>query len=113
MAKQRRRKGKDISRTAAIIGLAVALALTVLLGYLGFNGAKLFSPYKLLPWLPTADTDNWPEALTLGLDLRGGVYIEYDATPPEGSFANEQERAKYISQSRKQADEVFNGLLNQ
>ena len=88
MAKQRRRKGKDISRTAAIIGLAVALALTVLLGYLGFNGAKLFSPYKLLPWLPTADTDNWPEALTLGLDLRGGVYIEYDATPPEGSEAD-------------------------
>lgn len=35
------------------------------------------------------------------------------ATPPEGCFANEQERAKYISQSRKQADEVFNGLLNQ
>lgn len=40
--------------------------------------------YKLLPWIPTTDVENaWPKSVSLGLDLKGGVYVEYEAKLPE------------------------------
>ncbi|MGN0971824.1 MAG: protein translocase subunit SecD, partial [Aristaeellaceae bacterium] len=38
--------------------------------------------------LPTTNAENWPTTLSLGLDLRGGVYVEYSAAQPENSEAN-------------------------
>ena len=77
-----RRRVKMSKRTSAIIVLCVALVLTLAVGYLGLNGTWLDSRglYKLLPWLPTSDVDNWPQPIALGLDLKGGVYVEYEAT---------------------------------
>lgn len=77
-----RRRAKLSKRSSAIIALCVALALTIAVGILGFNGTWLDNRglYKLLPWLPTSDMDNWPQAISLGLDLKGGVYVEYEAT---------------------------------
>ncbi|MBQ8161419.1 MAG: protein translocase subunit SecD [Clostridia bacterium] len=88
MSKKSRRTS---SKPRAIIGLCILLVLTVCAGVLGVSGMKLDSRglYKLLPWLPTTDAQNWPESLPLGLDLRGGVYVEYSAEQPddiEGSF---------------------------
>ena len=77
-----RRRAKVSKRSASVIALCVALVLTLAGGFLGLNGAWLDSRglYKLLPWLPTSDVDNWPQAISLGLDLKGGVYVEYEAT---------------------------------
>ncbi len=78
-------------KTGAIVGLCVLLVLTLVCGYLGFNGMPLDGRglYRLLSWMPTVDAEKWPESLALGLDLRGGVYVEYSAEKPEeieGSF---------------------------
>ena len=73
------------SKKSAVIALSVMLALTILFGVLGFTGLK-FPPrglYKLLSWLPTSDSANWPESLPLGLDLRGGMYVEYKGSIPD------------------------------
>ena len=77
-----RRRVKMSKRTSAIVALCVTLVLTLAVGYLGFNGAWLDSRglYKLLPWLPTSNVENWPDSIALGLDLKGGVYVEYEAT---------------------------------
>lgn len=60
------RKGKDI------LILAVILALTVCVGLLAVNGAQ-FGKWRLKPV---------GEAISLGLDLRGGVYAVYKAKDP-------------------------------
>ncbi len=90
MAKNKRRRNREPGRTGSVIALCVALALTLFIGYLGFNGMWLDGRglYKLLPWLPTADASAWPKPLSLGLDLRGGMYIEYTASAPENSEAD-------------------------
>ena len=85
------KKKSSNRKTGAIIGLCVLLVLTIVFGYLGFNGMPLDGRglYRLLPWMPTTNAENWPESLALGLDLRGGVYVEYSAQQPdeiEGSF---------------------------
>ncbi len=81
----RRRRGKIPQRTAAIIALCVTMVFTILAGYLGFSGAWLDSRglWKLLPWLPNANVENWPKSIALGLDLKGGVYVEYEAKASE------------------------------
>ena len=83
------RKQKN-SRTRAIVALCVLLVLTVAVTILGFNGMNLDARglWKLKPWLPTGNADKWPSSLVLGLDLRGGVYVEYTASAPEGSTAD-------------------------
>ena len=80
-----RRRAKLNKRSASIAALCVALVLTLAVGFLGLNGTWLDSRglYKLLPWLPTADVENWPQAISLGLDLKGGVDVEYEATMSE------------------------------
>ncbi|MBR3098980.1 MAG: protein translocase subunit SecD [Clostridia bacterium] len=81
------------SKTGSIVALCVVLALTVLLGVLGATGFSVppRGLYKLLPWLPTTDSSAWPESLALGLDLRGGMYVEYSAKAPEGTEASFEE----------------------
>lgn len=77
-----RRRVKMSKRSSAIIVLCVTLVLTLAVGYLGLNGAWLDGRglYKLLPWLPTTNVESWPDSIALGLDLKGGVYVEYEAT---------------------------------
>ena len=93
------------SKKGAVIALCVVLVLTILFGVLGFTGLK-FPPkglYKLLPWLPTSDSDNWPESLRLGLDLQGGMYVEYTAEEPdgfEGDFSDMLDRTIAVIQMR-------------
>ena len=69
-------------RTASLIMLCVALVITIAIGLLGLNGARLDSRgmYRLQGWLPTTDVERWPDSISLGLDLKGGVYVEYEAT---------------------------------
>ena len=93
------------SKKSAVIALSVVLALTILFGVLGFTGLK-FPPrglYKLLSWLPTSDSDNWPESLRLGLDLQGGMYLEYEVSAPDnftGDFASALSRTVSVIQMR-------------
>ena len=77
-----RRHAKMSRKASAVLALCVVLVLTIAVGYLGVHGTWLDSRglYKLLPWLPTTDVDNWPQSIALGLDLKGGVYVEYEAT---------------------------------
>ena len=76
--KSKKRRG---SKTGSLIALCVVLALTIVLGVLGATGMSLppRGLYKIMPWLPTADATRWPAVLSLGLDLRGGMYVEYTA----------------------------------
>ena len=75
------RKKRTGSKAGSAIKLAVLCVLTIAVAIIGFTGMPLRADglYRLRPWLPTADADNWPSALSLGLDLRGGVYVEYSA----------------------------------
>ena len=85
MKKNNRKRANG--KVRSLIALAVVLVLTVALGVLGVNGMNLDDRglYKLKGWLPTTDAQNWPSALPLGLDLRGGVYVEYSCAVPEGT----------------------------
>jgi preprotein translocase subunit SecD len=49
-------------------------------GLLSLAGMPLDSRglYRLLPWVPSPG--NWPDSISLGLDLKGGVYVEYEAS---------------------------------
>ena len=70
------------AKTSARLTLAAIFLLTVALAVVGVTGIPAIG---LKNWLPTTDADNWPEALPLGLDLRGGVYVEYSAERPDDS----------------------------
>ena len=72
------RRSKANKRTVSMIVLCVSLILTLAAGWLGINGTS--GLYRILPWIPTADVENWPESIALGLDLKGGVYVEYEAS---------------------------------
>jgi protein-export SecD/SecF family membrane protein len=90
MKSNRKRGG---GKTGAIIALCVVLVLTIVLGILGLTGMSLPPQglYKVLSWLPTTDSAAWPESLPLGLDLRGGMYVEYSGKKPENSSAGMDE----------------------
>ena len=77
-------------KTGAIIALCVLLVITIVLGVIGITGLSIppRGLYKVLSWLPTTNSENWPQSLSLGLDLRGGMYVEYSGKAPEGSTAN-------------------------
>ena len=68
------------AKTSARLTLAAIFVLTVLLAVVGVTGIPAIG---LKNWLPTTDTSVWPSALPLGLDLRGGVYVEYSAARPD------------------------------
>jgi len=74
------------AKTSARLTLAAIFLLTVVLAVVGVTGIPAIG---LKNWLPTTDAQAWPSALPLGLDLRGGVYVEYSAARPdegEGDF---------------------------
>ncbi len=89
MKSTKRRGGK----TGSIVALCIVLVLTVALGVIGVTGLSLppRGLYKVLSWLPTTNASSWPASLPLGLDLRGGMYVEYSAKAPAGSEANFEE----------------------
>ena len=93
-------KGKRGSKTGSIVALCIVLVITIALGVIGVTGLSLppRGLYKVLPWLPTTNADNWPASLSLGLDLRGGMYVEYSAKAPAGSEAS--------------FDELMNGTMS-
>ncbi len=68
------------AKTGARLTLAAILLLTAALAVVGVTGIPAIG---LKNWLPTTDAANWPDALPLGLDLRGGVYVEYSAARPD------------------------------
>ncbi|MBQ8080900.1 MAG: protein translocase subunit SecD [Clostridia bacterium] len=84
MANKVKTRKKISAQGKGLITLAVFLVITVVLGVLSITGMVLPPDglYKLLPWVPT-NAANWPASISLGLDLRGGVYVEYQATRPE------------------------------
>lgn len=73
------------AKISARLTLAAIFLLTVVLTVVGVMGIPAIG---LKNWLPTTDADNWPEALALGLDLRGGVYVEYSAARPDDGDAD-------------------------
>lgn len=73
------------AKTSARLTLAAIFLLTVVLTIVGVTGIPAIG---LKNWLPTTDAENWPEALPLGLDLRGGVYVEYSAARPDDGDAD-------------------------
>ncbi|MBO4471227.1 MAG: protein translocase subunit SecD [Clostridia bacterium] len=77
-------------KTGAIIALCVLLVVTIVLGVIGVTGLSLppRGLYKVLSWLPTTNSENWPASLPLGLDLRGGMYVEYSGKAPEDTDAS-------------------------
>ena len=85
--KSNKRRG---SRTGSIVALCIVLICTIVLALLGANGWAIppRGLYRVMPWLPTTQADSWPQVLPLGLDLRGGMYVEYSAKAPEGSEAD-------------------------
>ena len=104
MKSNTRRSG---GKTGAVVALCIVLVVTILLGWVGLTGLNGLPPRgvsRLLSWIPTTDVDHWKEkvtdettgeeytvvnkALSLGLDLRGGMYVEYTAKAPDGSEAN-------------------------
>ncbi|MBQ8653999.1 MAG: protein translocase subunit SecD [Clostridia bacterium] len=88
MKSKNRKRGSG--KTRSLITLAIVLALTLVIGVIAVTGMPLDARglYRLKSWLPTTDAENWPSALPLGLDLRGGVYVEYSAARPENSEAD-------------------------
>ena len=80
-------------KTGAIVALCIVLVVTILLGWIGLTGMSVppRGLYKVLSWLPTTNAENWPESLPLGLDLRGGMFVEYSGEAPEGSEAGYDE----------------------
>ena len=88
MKSNTRKRGNGKIRS--IIALSIVLVLTIVIGVIAVTGMPLDGRglYKLKSWLPTTNAENWPSTLSLGLDLRGGVYVEYSAARPENSEAN-------------------------
>lgn len=88
MKSNNRKRGNG--KTRSIIALSIVLVLTIVIGVIAVTGMPLDGRglYKLKSWLPTTNAENWPTTLSLGLDLRGGVYVEYSAARPENSEAN-------------------------
>ena len=72
--KSRKKRG---SKTGSIVALCIVLVCTVVLGVLGASGWSIppRGLYRVMPWLPTTNAENWPQVLALGLDLRGGMYV--------------------------------------
>ena len=83
-------KKRSGGKTGAVVALCIVLVVTILLGWIGLTGLSIppRGLYKVLSWLPTTSAEKWPQSLSLGLDLRGGMYVEYSGKAPENSEAN-------------------------
>ncbi|HPF87311.1 MAG TPA: protein translocase subunit SecD [Candidatus Limiplasma sp.] len=84
MKVKNRRRVKLSKRTGSIVALCILLVVTIFVGYIGLNGTNLDSRglYKMLPWIPKVNVtkETWPASIPLGLDLQGGVFVEYEAS---------------------------------
>ena len=69
------KQAKASARTRAVIQLAVILVIILVAGCLAVFG---FGKGSMINYLKP-----WGEAISLGLDLRGGVYTVYEAKNPE------------------------------
>ncbi len=90
MSKKAKTRKPVTAKTKGLITLCVMCVLTICLGVLSVNGIDKLPTnplYRLLPWVPT-DANNWPQSISLGLDLRGGVFVEYQAERPEDTDDN-------------------------
>ena len=90
MSKKAKTRKQVTAKTKGLITLCVMLVLTIALGVLAVRGIDRLGQdglYRMLPWVPT-NADNWPASISLGLDLRGGVYVEYSAERPEDTNDN-------------------------
>ena len=106
MSKKVKARKQTTAKTKGLITLCVMCVLTIVLGVLAVCGINQLPPdglYKMLPWVPT-NADQWPESISLGLDLRGGVYVEYEAERPadtsDTEFTYLIESAMSIMQTR-------------
>ena len=91
MSKKAKTRKQTTAKTKGLITLCVMCVLTVCLGVLSVCGIDRMGQdglYRMLPWVPT-NADNWPASISLGLDLRGGVFVEYSAERPENTTDNE------------------------
>ena len=88
MKSNNRKRGNG--KTRSLVALSIVLVLTLVIGMVAVSGLSLDARglYRIKSWMPTTDAANWPAALSLGLDLRGGVYVEYSAEKPEDTTAN-------------------------
>ena len=86
------KQGRAGSKTKSVVALVVVLLLTIALVVVGFTQH----------WVPTnGSLDSL--AFRLGLDLQGGMYMEYEATKPdnfEGDFEVALERTIDVIQMR-------------
>ena len=75
------------SKSGSVAALCIVLVVTILLGWIGLTGLSVppRGLWKVLSWLPTTNAENWPKSLPLGLDLRGGMYVEYSCERPTAS----------------------------
>ena len=90
MSKKVKTRKQTTAKTKGLITLCVMCVLTICLGVLAVTGIDRLGQdglYRMLPWVPT-NADNWPASISLGLDLRGGVYVEYSAERPEDTNDN-------------------------
>ncbi len=106
MSKKTKTRKQTTAKTKGLITLCVMCVLTVCLAVLSVSGIDRLGQdglYKMLPWVPT-NAENWPASISLGLDLRGGVFVEYSAERPENTgdqeFAYLIESAMSIMQTR-------------
>jgi len=82
-----RRSVKLKKKTSAVIALCAALVVTLLLGAVAVYGLGTGSNPLIRPWVPRPNA--WPESIALGLDLKGGVYVEYEASLSPEQVAGE------------------------
>ncbi len=76
MAKGSSMRGNSNARRNSAISLLLVVILIVCAGYVALNG---FGQGSMIRYMQP-----WHKAITLGLDLRGGVYTVYQAKAPEG-----------------------------
>ena len=84
MSKKVKTRKQTTAKTKGLITLCVMCVLTICLGVLSVCGIDRLGQdglYRMLPWVPT-NAGNWPASISLGLDLRGGVFVEYLAERP-------------------------------
>ena len=72
------KKASGNPRTRALLSLCIVFVLIVVAGYLALFG---FGKGRMINYMKP-----WGEAISLGLDLRGGVYTVYQAKNPDEEY---------------------------
>lgn len=108
MSKAMKARKPMSAKSKGAICLALLLALTIFVSWIGIGGMKLDSEGVniLLPWVPVS-SENWPASLPLSRALGGGSYVEFTAALPEGS-----EEGASIQDALKAAAEIMKERLD-